>query len=86
MELSTTKVTLVDYSLVPDIVAFRCDFGAWLAQLPRRNRRIAESLAIGNKCIGCAGEVHDEGFIELQSIVTVDYHGNGFGCLARIEG
>ena len=34
---------------VPEIVAFRCDFSDWLDRLPRRNRRIAESLAIGNR-------------------------------------
>jgi hypothetical protein len=40
-------------SPVPDIVAFRCDFRQWLASLPRRDRRIAESLAVGN----CTGDV-----------------------------
>jgi hypothetical protein len=34
---------------VSDIVAFRCDFSDWLASLSRRDRRIAESLAIGNR-------------------------------------
>ena len=34
---------------VPDIVAFRCDFADWLASLSRRDRRITESLAIGNR-------------------------------------
>jgi len=34
---------------VPDIVAFRCDFADWLSSLKRRDRRIAESLAIGNR-------------------------------------
>jgi hypothetical protein len=34
---------------VPDIVAFRCDFAAWLTTLSRRDRRIAQSLAIGNR-------------------------------------
>ena len=34
---------------VPDIVAFRCDFADWLKTLRRRDRRIAESLAIGNR-------------------------------------
>lgn len=29
-------------------VAFRCDFPAWLDTLPRRNRRIAEALAVGH--------------------------------------
>lgn len=31
-----------------DQVCFRLDFPAWLARLPRRNRRIAETLALGN--------------------------------------
>ena len=30
---------------VPEIVAFRCDFPAWLARLSQRNRRIALKLA-----------------------------------------
>jgi hypothetical protein len=34
---------------VPDIVAFRCDFADWLSSLKRRDRRIAESLALGNR-------------------------------------
>jgi DNA-directed RNA polymerase specialized sigma24 family protein len=34
---------------VPDIVAFRVDFAAWLKSLRRRDRRIAESLALGNR-------------------------------------
>ena len=34
---------------VSDIVAFRCDFSDWLKSLRRRDRRIAESLAIGNR-------------------------------------
>ena len=34
---------------VPDIVSFRVDFADWLASLCRRDRRIAESLAIGNR-------------------------------------
>ena len=33
---------------IPDQVAFRCDFPAWLDTLSRRNRRIAESLAVGH--------------------------------------
>ncbi len=33
---------------VPDIVAFRCDFPAWLNRHSRRDRRIAEALAVGN--------------------------------------
>lgn len=35
-------------SPVPEIVSFRVDFADWLSDLPRRNRRIAESLAVGN--------------------------------------
>jgi len=34
---------------VPDIVSFRVDFADWLASLSRRDRRIAQSLAIGNR-------------------------------------
>ena len=34
---------------VPDIVAFRCDFPAWLNTLSRRDRRIAEILALGHR-------------------------------------
>ena len=34
---------------VPDIVSFRVDFADWLHTLPRRDRRIAETLALGNR-------------------------------------
>jgi len=34
---------------VSDIVAFRVDFADWLKSLRRRDRRIAESLAVGNR-------------------------------------
>ena len=34
---------------VPEIVAFRCDFGDWLKSLRCRDRRIAEHLALGNR-------------------------------------
>ena len=40
---------------VPDVVAFRCDFSDWLRRLPRRDRRIAESLALGNRTGEVAG-------------------------------
>ena len=47
-----------------DIVAFRVDFADWLASLSRRDRRIAESLALGNRTTDvakrfnvCAGRV-----------------------------
>jgi hypothetical protein len=45
------QAVVVDTRLapVPDIVAFRCDFADWLQSLPRRDSRIAESLAIGNR-------------------------------------
>jgi len=36
-------------SPVPDTVAFRCDFADWLRSLKRRDRRIAETLALGNR-------------------------------------
>lgn len=49
---------------VPDIVSFRVDFAAWLKSLRRRDRRIAESLALGNRTSDvakrfkvCAGRV-----------------------------
>jgi hypothetical protein len=32
-----------------DQVQFRCDFPAWLGTLRRRDRRIAETLAVGNR-------------------------------------
>src|SRR5262249_53763961 len=35
-------------SPVPDQVAFRLDFPAWLATLSRRNREIAEDMALGH--------------------------------------
>jgi hypothetical protein len=34
---------------VPDIVAFRVDFADWLWQLPRRDRRVAQYLSLGNR-------------------------------------
>ena len=34
---------------VPDIVSFRVDFADWLSSLKRRDRRIAEFLALGNR-------------------------------------
>jgi hypothetical protein len=43
------EVILEDHRTpVPDQVAFRIDFPNWLAILSRRNRRIAEALAVGN--------------------------------------
>ena len=37
-----------DRTPIPDQVAFRCDFPVWLKRLSRRNRRIAEALAVGH--------------------------------------
>jgi len=37
-----------DRTPIPDQVAFRCDFPAWLDTLPRRNRRIAKTLALNH--------------------------------------
>jgi hypothetical protein len=34
---------------VPDIMSFRVNFSDWLHRLARRDRRIAESLALGNR-------------------------------------
>jgi len=49
---------------VPDIVSFRVDFAEWLKSLRRRDRRIAELLALGNRTTDvarrfkvCAGRV-----------------------------
>ncbi len=49
---------------VPDIVSFRVDFADWLKGLTRRDRRIAESLVLGNRTTDvakrfkvCAGRV-----------------------------
>ena len=36
----------------------RMDFGDWLRKLPRRNRRIAESLALGNRTSDVAKRFH----------------------------
>jgi FixJ family two-component response regulator len=40
---------------VSEIVAFRCDFADWLKSLRRRERQIAESLALGNRTSDVAG-------------------------------
>jgi hypothetical protein len=34
---------------VPDQAAFRCDFPEWLNTLPKRDRKIAETLASGER-------------------------------------
>jgi len=39
---------------VPDIVAFRCDFPAWLDTLSRRNRKITLTLASNESTNGVA--------------------------------
>ena len=43
---------------VPDIVSFRIDFSDFLAQLPRRKRRVAESLALGHRTGDVAKKFH----------------------------
>ena len=45
------QAVVVDTRLspVPETVAFRLDFADWLGSLPRRDCRVAESLAIGNR-------------------------------------
>jgi len=43
---------------VPDQVAFRIDFPAWLAIHPRRDRRIAETLAVGHSTTEAAKRFH----------------------------
>jgi len=42
----------------PDQAAFRCDFPAWLGRLPRRQRRIAVTLALGNTTGEVAEQFH----------------------------
>lgn len=39
---------------VDETVCFRLDFAEWLGQLTRRNRRVAEHLAVGNRAIDAA--------------------------------
>ena len=49
-ENAWAEIAVEDKTTGPaDIVAFRCDFSDWLACLSRRDRRIAKSLAIGNR-------------------------------------
>ena len=43
---------------VPNIVAFRCDFKDWLNSLKRRDRRMAETLALGNRTTDVARKFH----------------------------
>ena len=43
---------------VADIVSFRIDFSDWLARLPRRKRRFAESLAMGHRTGDVAKRFH----------------------------
>ena len=42
-------VTDTKAASVPDVVSFRVDFADWLRSLSRRNRRIAQFLAVGNR-------------------------------------
>ena len=49
------EATIEDHNTpVPDQVAFRCDFPAWLATHSRRNRRIAQALALGHTTLEVA--------------------------------
>ena len=41
-------------STVPDTVAFRCDFNDWLKTLSRRDRKVAQFLALGNRTTDAA--------------------------------
>ena len=44
------EIIIEDRHTTPaDVVAFRSDFSDWLASLSRRNRRIAQFLALGNR-------------------------------------
>ena len=43
---------------VPDQVAFRIDFPAWLASLSRRDRRLAQELALGHSTRHVANRFH----------------------------
>jgi hypothetical protein len=45
-------------SPVPDIVSFRVDFAAWLSGLPRRDRRIAKALAMGDRTSEVSARFH----------------------------
>ncbi|NLE38910.1 MAG: hypothetical protein GX621_12875 [Pirellulaceae bacterium] len=51
-----TEAVTVDTRSMPvdETVAFRLDFLAWLKQLTRRNRRVAEHLAVGNRGLDAA--------------------------------
>ena len=49
-ENAWTEVLIEDRTAGPaDIARAHLDFAAWLKQLPRRNRRIAEFLSLGNR-------------------------------------
>ena len=49
------EATIEDHNTpVPDQAAFRCDFPAWLATHSRRNRRIAQALALGHTTLEVA--------------------------------
>ena len=43
---------------IPDQVAFRCDYPAWLDSLKRRDRRMAEYLSLGNRTSDAAKKFH----------------------------
>jgi hypothetical protein len=59
----TWAETLVDNTLtpIPDQVAFRMDFAAWLAALDRRSRNLVALLALGNSSSEAAQQFHLSG-------------------------
>ena len=51
-EDSWKEIVIEDRRVGPDqVVATKLDFAAWLCSLPRRNRRIAQFLAVGNRTV-----------------------------------
>jgi hypothetical protein len=42
----------------PDAAAFRVDFPRWLRSLPRRDRRVAKDLMIGERTVATAHRFH----------------------------
>ncbi len=61
---------------VPETVAFRCDFADWLAQLKRRDRRLAEALAVGNRTQEVAKRFHlsDGRVSQLRNELAQSWH------------
>ena len=57
------------HSSPADTVCFRLDFDCWLGRLRQRDRRIAESLAVGNRTgeVACAFNVTPSGISHLRN-------------------